>query len=253
MVLVIVGLLVAGIIVGKEMISNSERRAVGREIEEFKLAVQSFRLKYNCLPGDCLNATSFFGERDPVPATCITMTSVDGRTCNGNGDSKVRDNESYNFWQQLSAAGLVDSGFTGTAYATNKVKIGTNVPASALAGAGFTPLYFTLLPYSYLVPNVVSGRGHVLYFGGDANGTVSSTMAALWQPAEAKLFDVKLDDGMPMTGSIVPFAGVSEAGMPYMLGDPTTCIEADEPDEVSANYRIAYTERVCSFIIIMGF
>jgi prepilin-type N-terminal cleavage/methylation domain-containing protein len=58
-VLVIIGLVAAGILVGKDLIRTAELRGDIREIEKIDAAVTTFRLKYNCLPGDCANATQF--------------------------------------------------------------------------------------------------------------------------------------------------------------------------------------------------
>lgn len=51
-VLVIIGLLVGGIMIGKSLIGSSEIRAQISQIETFKTAANSFKLKYGALPGD---------------------------------------------------------------------------------------------------------------------------------------------------------------------------------------------------------
>jgi len=64
-VLVIIGLLVGGVLVGRELITAAEMRKDISLFEKIDAAVNTFRGKYDCLPGDCAKATSFFtGARD---------------------------------------------------------------------------------------------------------------------------------------------------------------------------------------------
>ena len=59
LVLVIIGLLVGGILVGRELIRAAELCADISAVDKFDAAVNAFRLKYNCLPGDCHNFVTF--------------------------------------------------------------------------------------------------------------------------------------------------------------------------------------------------
>lgn len=52
-VMVIIGLLVGGIFVGRDLIKAAEIRATINQITMFDTAIYAFRLKYGCLPGDC--------------------------------------------------------------------------------------------------------------------------------------------------------------------------------------------------------
>jgi prepilin-type N-terminal cleavage/methylation domain-containing protein len=58
-VIVIIGLLIGGVLVGRDMISAAEVRAQVLQIEKYNTAANVFREKYACLPGDCKNATNF--------------------------------------------------------------------------------------------------------------------------------------------------------------------------------------------------
>ena len=58
-VLVVIGLIIGGILVGQDLIQAAETRSQITQIEKYNAAVNTFRLKYNCLPGDCLNVTAF--------------------------------------------------------------------------------------------------------------------------------------------------------------------------------------------------
>lgn len=77
-VLVIVALLAGGILVGQELIHAAYIRDAVSKVEKINTAVNTFRLKYNCLPGDCPNATQFFaGSSQPEQVS------------NGNGDKGI--------------------------------------------------------------------------------------------------------------------------------------------------------------------
>lgn len=111
-VLVVIGLIIGSVLVGRDLIHIAEIRATIKQLEEFNTAVNAFKNKYNCLPGDCPNANSF------------GFSGVNG---NGNGkigqsntsDCYYLDNfcdegtdpngikEYTNFWYHLSAAGLI--------------------------------------------------------------------------------------------------------------------------------------------------
>jgi prepilin-type N-terminal cleavage/methylation domain-containing protein len=63
-VLVIIGLLVGGVLVGQDLIRAAQVRKTGTLIEQLNTAVNTFKLKYNCLPGDCANASDFSASTD---------------------------------------------------------------------------------------------------------------------------------------------------------------------------------------------
>src|ERR1700730_14283222 len=87
-VLVISGLIVGGVLVGKELIDQATARKVISDIEKFKTAVYTFEGKYNCLPGDCANATQFWDTDSSCPNTPNNSVPKTA-TCNGNGDGKI--------------------------------------------------------------------------------------------------------------------------------------------------------------------
>ena len=60
-VLVIIGLIVGGVMVGQSLIEAGKIRAQTTQISDIETQINTFKLKYDCLPGDCPNATSFFG------------------------------------------------------------------------------------------------------------------------------------------------------------------------------------------------
>ncbi|MEQ1704651.1 MAG: prepilin-type N-terminal cleavage/methylation domain-containing protein [Rickettsiales bacterium] len=121
-VLVIIGLIVGGVLVGRDLIKSAQLRSVLTDIEKFNSAANTFRTKYNCIPGDCSIATSFFSQNQDCAGGTGTHTAL--TTCNGDNDGFItlmnpgdpqpptsnywQFDETMLFWQHLSLAGLVN-------------------------------------------------------------------------------------------------------------------------------------------------
>jgi prepilin-type N-terminal cleavage/methylation domain-containing protein len=198
-VLVIVALLVAGILVGRELIRAAEIRATINQKEKFDAAVNTFRGKYACLPGDCARATSF------------------GFATNGNGDGRIgADNSCTNncfsgstesftemdaVWSQLSSVGLITESIAMPASITQPIT-GINSPKLKLPSRGGWWLFSgIMLLNSYLTQSdsTLLNR-HVFWLTGQL--LMDDTGAAIIDPVDAFAIDSKMDDGMPMTGSV---------------------------------------------------
>ena len=67
-VLIGIGLLVGGVLVGRDLIDAARQRGVLKEFESYQLAIQTYKLKYNCYAGDCNNATQFGAKAHFVTA-----------------------------------------------------------------------------------------------------------------------------------------------------------------------------------------
>jgi prepilin-type N-terminal cleavage/methylation domain-containing protein len=78
-VMVVIALVAGGVLVGRDLIAASQLRATMKQIETYNTAFNAFFLKYNCLPGDCGNASEF-GFIDE------TVTISDARPTPGIGD-----------------------------------------------------------------------------------------------------------------------------------------------------------------------
>ncbi len=71
--LVIIGLIVGGVLVGKDLIKAAEARSITKQIEQYRAAINAFKLKYNAIPGDMNNAESIWG-------TASSATGVEAQT-----------------------------------------------------------------------------------------------------------------------------------------------------------------------------
>lgn len=208
--LVIIGLIIGGIMVGNDLIKAAQLRNIAKNIDEYRTAVNIFKLKYNCLPGDCPNATDFFGAQNATHATCIVTASTGSLTCNGNGDGKITDcdigsngasgpqaqgYEMYRFWQHLAIAGIIKGKYTGTSGGGGNCEVvrDVNSPSTVIDNVGFSISYLDLS--SNFSDNVLYAMNYKnafwlgFLFSGWRYGTAFMT------PAQAFALDQKLETG----------------------------------------------------------
>jgi prepilin-type N-terminal cleavage/methylation domain-containing protein len=255
-VLVIIGLIVGGVLVGQDLIRAAGVRAQITQIEKYNQAVNTFRGKYDALPGD-LNAqvASNFGftPRGAFPGW-------------GDGDGIIRGNsatvlpsginfgngEQVMFWQDLT-----------TANGLNVNLIEGSFSPSWGPSPGISSGFDAYLPQAKI------GNGNYVYVwsggpleawgaGGDIatnNGTNYFGVAAVWymnsggwasygNPGmtvqQAYSIDQKIDDGFPQSGHVLAlyinpnvnvgatWAGTGQGGAPYTTpttGSSATCFD----------------------------
>lgn len=253
LVIVMIGLIVSGIIIGSYLIKAAEIRSVIKDLETYKTAINSFKLKYNCLPGDCNNATTYFGAESPVNATCIITASTGLRTCNGNGNGQIQDGtyEMFRFWQHLAIAGMISGQYTGIAGSTLSIHhiLGTNAPAAAIAGSGFG---FSYLSYP-LGDGAAYGMnyGHIFWFGivTPHLGSIHRPQAAVFTPAEAYAFDQKIDDGRPAKGMVIMKGSFGDE---ITWGTPDACSTSISATDYEGEYNTSSKAVSCAFMIKSG-
>jgi prepilin-type N-terminal cleavage/methylation domain-containing protein len=203
-VLVIIGLVAGSVLIGRDLIRSMQIRSQISQIENFNTATNSFRLKYDCLPGDCANA-EFHG-----------LGQASGPGENGNGDNSllenpvsIRDKEMINFWYHLKQAGLINDNASGFTLGAPVIP-GIHTPALKLRGnMPPDPVNFpTRNPQGgVLVVDSSQGRtaaldyekGHLWYLTADSSWTVVQT---LYQGQMLYAIDSKIDDGLPVTGTM---------------------------------------------------
>lgn len=144
-VLVIIGLIVGGVLVGQDLIKAAEIRAQITQIEQFNAAVNTFRVRFNGVPGDIRNAKVVLNSN--VADTWngngnrqIEVNATEGATASSvDGTSHAATGEIIQFWHHLSLAQLIPGSYSGVVDVGGLV-VGENVPAtkldrSALRGA----------------------------------------------------------------------------------------------------------------------
>lgn len=204
-VIVIIGLLLSAVLIGKDSIRQAKLRRFVSQTEEFSNAIKQFKDKYGDLPGDMWNATAIWGtDPDGCPASVNATPKTE--TCNGNGNGRVYDYpagadaaEVFRAFQQLSNAEMIRGSFTGSktlAGVADSVTMDLNVPACDLGGAALWLQYYGLNDNTD--PLYFPMRGHFLSCG-MLNGS-RQVLNPVMSPFEARTMDTKIDDGRPGTG-----------------------------------------------------
>jgi len=239
-VLVIIGLIVGGILVGQDMIRAAEVRATVGQIEKYNSAVNTFRTKFNGIPGDLPAAT----------ASAFGFTTRAGTAGRGDGNylvdttvtGLVYGQEPALFWNDLSTANLVDGSFSGADSAAPVAVASTTVPTVFPAAKMGRGNYFTVGSTSGLNYYFLAGISSVTVTTG------SYTLTANITPTEAYNMDNKLDDGMPVTGIVQAHAaagtGVTTAftDAPSSAASSTAgkCLAGDAPGTATTDtYNVA--------------
>lgn len=98
-VLVIIGLIIGGVLTGRQIMENAQITNAVNSIQAFEAQFQTYMQNYNAMPGDDANGLSRFS---------LTGTAGNGDgTLNGDFDSQTASDETRLVWQELRAAGLV--------------------------------------------------------------------------------------------------------------------------------------------------
>lgn len=181
-VIIILGLLVASVTVGKDLIQAAQLRGLISQIHSFETQTSTFKLKYDALPGDINNANkrglgSNNGDNDGVIEDGTADTIAD-----------TANYEIVYFWEHLNKAGFADGAYDGD---NTNGKIGETFPR-AKHGGGI----------------VVYGEKGVNYYHiGIQDSVVGSpstlSFADSLVPEDAFSIDNKLDDGYPLKGKMV--------------------------------------------------
>ena len=247
-VLVIIGLLIGGILVGQSLIESAKISTVVRAMQQYDIAVSSFRSKYRNLPGD----SSLFTQQG----------NNNGRinyTCNTAWGSSIWD-EAVNFWVHIQQGGFVPangSTFTMTTSGAGLVSSGTNINVPALefsekaqiiAMPYNCPYYTNPKQYqtTVLTDNhfLISNKLQTFVIGGTALGSVVNP---IFTPAEAASIDSKMDDGKPALGSVV---GTLMDGTNPPVPGVTSCVKPNY-NNINTDYDLTKTGAQCELSVLM--
>lgn len=232
-VIVVIGLLVSGVLVGRDLIRVAELRATISQIEKLNTAVSTFRLKYNCLPGDCDHATAVGLDTGCFP------------NCDGNGDGIIdfvnapscNQDEMIRFFYHLNNSNLIANPGSGV---FPKTKFSNGYISMAIqfiyGGAGACG------------PNL---DGHAdLILQASTTDPVTFRNAPLFSPVDAFYMDTKMDDGAPysgvFTGSGEDQGGLSGVVLPYSTSEGAAggnfCVNTDT---TPATYNTQVSSILC--------
>lgn len=203
-VLVVIGLIVGGILVGVDMVKSAELRGTISQVEKYNSAVNTFRIKYNGLPGDILQSyAAAFGLYTLSVAVGSGTGDGSGLIEGGGAGLTVPSGETLVFWRHLSDAGLIDGSFgtngnslivnaTGLVTANN-TDVASSLPPTKLTPRQFFTVYSVAGFNYYQILPVAQVSSPAAYTYGPSGIT----------PVQAYNIDIKLDDGTPNGGSVI--------------------------------------------------
>ncbi len=201
-VLIIIGLLIAGVTGGASLIKSSELRSVITESRSWSVAVNSFYNQFDDLPGDYASTIGSQSGGDG-----------DGTIEYDSGDaSDVTDHEGRNAWRHLAATNILDTSviYSGTSTATlasaadpaNALStFGTYIPSSKIGSAGWDFDYNSTSTHNVVV---LTGSVAAIASGNTLVNAVSSEITATGAitPTDGLSLDSKYDDAVANAGSI---------------------------------------------------
>lgn len=217
-VLVIIGFIVGGIVTGQQLIRSAQLVKQVKQITDLQTAFITFQSKYNCTPGDCLNATKYFGTSD-AGGNAINNGNGNGvvDTFNGtlydDGNSTwPASTEMWGVFQQLGVANMFNFIPSNPA----SVTLGTGVPQLIInPAAGF----FVGASYNFVTTGF--GRNPMMSAYQKGNNVLwmvacnpTSSAVKYWDDfcgvfiaSDIQSIDKKIDDGMPLSGNFFGFGG----------------------------------------------
>jgi prepilin-type N-terminal cleavage/methylation domain-containing protein len=207
-VLVIIALIVAGVLVGQELIRAAELRAYITQIGQFNQALNTFQLKYDALPGDIANGAGQIYPELLARSGAAGLGDGNGIIENGGDDPAEQDQgggETFLYWRDLSDTQMIKF---SSAYATAVVpaaqdaaELATFLPAAAMRRGNLVAVFSGA---NTAGNNVIYYQASVYTASAVDDGIYTATVGMT--PADAMTVDAKMDDGVP-NGGVVRAAG----------------------------------------------
>lgn len=182
-VLIVIGLLIAGITGGASLIKSSELRSVMSEARGYAVATNAFYSQYDSLPGDYNIAvgseSTYLGNNNgniEFAATAATIPGSEGAVA----------------WYALRQIGAIDDALTFAASSGSQTP-GTNIPSSKIKSAGWI-FSFVNSQNTVVLTRATSGASD----GEEADDIATPALL----PSDALSVDSKIDDGSANTGKV---------------------------------------------------
>ncbi len=213
-VIVIIGLIVAGVVGGQALVKQAKLRSIVTNINKYAVSLNTFQLEYDSIPGDMRNASSYW-------PSCVNEAN---NPCNGNGNKYLDQDgtvkEEVRFWQHLSLANLVDGNYNGST-ASAVYDPGVNRPEGHIKNA----------VYSITTSTWLNSAVYDISFARTPGCNNNPNFGAL-SGKDSYSLDQKTDDGMPGTGSIRSINATTAVGNCATL---TSCISGSQYDLTDDN------------------
>jgi len=216
-VLIVVGLIMAGIVTGSTMIYGAKLRNIISEFDRYKEAVMAFQEQYTYYPGDFDRASYYWETAKDGNANWL----IDGDTT-----------ERLYAWNHLYQAGLLDGALTGTIFSESEpYREKVNVPGSVFVKNHY------MIGSATSDADIFGRQGAFIQY--TSNDTPSDPWGGALAAKDAKYIDDKMDDGMAATGFIF---GVDGAGSAE--GDCSA-----RPEDIGADYNLATEQASCRVVL----
>lgn len=209
-VIVIIGLIVGGILVGKDLIKAADIRSQVSQLERYNAAVNLFKIQYGYLPGDM----------DGTAAAQLGFVARAGTAGRGDNNGLIisdsygsgiyawnQEAEALFFWEDLSQAGLIEEKInTATDADVGSVtrRFERYFPAAKIGNKNFVTVFsggfWNAGVFSDKNSNFFTVSVPISIFG-HGNFTSNAGMSVL----QAYNIDKKIDDGFPTIGKIKAF------------------------------------------------
>lgn len=245
-VVVIIGLIIGGIFVGNDLIREASIRAQLAQIEKYNAAVNTFKVKYNYLPGDLPEPHRASVGFNFTPDSFCRATNGDGKI----GRDGMQDQycaEYILFWSDMHKAGLIgemgravanDTG-AGTVYGD---VISRYVVKAKLGGNRYVYVWRDGLKLTLSYDSEAWGNNYSAKDGRAYLAIAGFTRfrqkhmdpdAINVAVIDAYNMDKKIDDGMPQSGRVLAgFVGTAYGDPGHVIWSPnavsgssTTCFD----------------------------
>jgi hypothetical protein len=212
-------------------------------MEDLETQINTFRVKYNCLPGDCANATDFFGTTfnghavyngdgdNRINATENGSTIVTGDCLSTDpGSSPNGVGEPTQLFLHLDAGGLGNylsdgsSSVVGTGFPTASINPAAGLIITCTKNAVvWTQNIFQNSNVIVLGMSPSGGWGGRFYYRlGFAGLGVTWLQTNGINLADGQAIDIKTDDGIANTGRVGAFSGCATGNATYTNPTPAT-------------------------------
>lgn len=236
-VIVVIGVLVVGIAAGFDMVKQAQLRAFITDMRFYKVSYNNFLGRYNKIPGDMENASSYF-------ANCAATNT----NCDGDNDGVIEcalttaNDEITGAWSQMHQAGMLDTGIRPTPDSANGgLELGLDSPIAGINGVGY---FFAGPGTGVLACNGSSVQSPFIgvenaVFAGSGEFTDAAHINGALTPDEAFNFDRKIDDGL--IDSSANFLGASTGEFRAVEGDAS----AANSCHTAGAYNVSNQSRDC--------
>ena len=226
-VLIIIGLLISGIIGGASLIKSATLRSVMTEARGYNVATSAFYTKYNALPGDYagpVGTNTDLGDGNGLINYIAATINPNMNKESALAAKQLYQDGSLDASMFSSTTTVASATTTGLATATPipALTVKTDIPGGKLKGSGWfldnatytgTGLDGIAINLAVLSGGTTASTGN--YTAGTAvttagdfstGATTGHRVVPILTPQDASSIDVKMDDGVPYTGSVRPVA-----------------------------------------------